>query len=76
MLTGAFAISAGKSGRRWKLTEAEAIRAIERGTTSFYVRKGNDRVEVIVAKRNERKYLKTVADGVRPNNLLALPECP
>lgn len=64
------------NGRRWKLSEAEAIQKIEKGTSSFYVRAGNRRVEVVVAKRNRRKYLKTVADGVQPNNLLNLPECP
>lgn len=64
------------NGRRWKLTEAEAIKKIEAGTSSFYVRQGNRRVEVVVAQRNGQKYLKTVADGIRPNNLLALPECP
>jgi hypothetical protein len=32
-------------------------------------------VWVVIAKRNNRKYLKTEADGIEPNNLLALPHC-
>jgi hypothetical protein len=32
--------------------------------------------EVIIATHLGHKYLKTTADGVHPDNLLALPECP
>ena len=34
--------------------------------------------QIIVAKhpRSGRKYLKTRADGVEPNNILSLPRCP
>ncbi|WP_414648332.1 DUF3892 domain-containing protein, partial [Dinghuibacter sp.] len=32
-------------------------------------------VNVVVAQRNGRKYLKTEADAYRPDNLLSLPEC-
>jgi hypothetical protein len=55
----------------------DAIRNIENGTHSYWTYAAGARTEVIVAKRaNGRKYLKTVADGVEPNNLLALPHCP
>jgi hypothetical protein len=65
------------NGSRWKLAEADAIAGIEDGRWSFYVeRPQGDRVEVIVASRLGRKYLKTTADGDMPNNLLSLPECP
>lgn len=64
-------------GTRWRLTLAEAIQYIEDGTYKFYVNVNNDPVRVIVAiSRNGNKYLKTVADGDEPNNLLALMECP
>jgi hypothetical protein len=62
---------------RWKLTEEEAIKYIENVTYSFYVFAGGSSVDVIVAKsRSGNKYLKTVADGEIPDNLLSLPECP
>jgi len=65
-------------GTRWKLTEEEAISAIEQGRYSFYVeRPVGDSVWVIVEKsRYGNKYLKTQPDGEQPNNLLSLPECP
>ena len=66
-----------RDGKRWKLTEANAIAGIERGEWAFYVDGPDGRsVAVIVAARLGRKYLKTVADGEQPNNLLSLPECP
>ena len=61
---------------RWKLTEDEAIRAIENGTYEFYVMNKGYSANVIVATRLGRKYLKTVNDGEQPDNLLSLPECP
>ncbi len=63
-------------GNRWKLTEDEAILAIENQRASFYVKQRGLRAEVIVATRSGKKYLKTVADGETPDNLLSLPECP
>jgi hypothetical protein len=61
---------------RWRLTEAAAISGIESGEYSFYVeRPTGHRVGVVVATRLGREYLKTTADGERPDNLLALPEC-
>jgi hypothetical protein len=64
------------SGTRWKLTQQQAITAIESGEHSFYVNVGGHSVDVIVATHNGNKYLKTKADGDHPNNLLSLPECP
>ncbi len=63
-------------GTRWKLTLDAAIAGIEAGTWSFYVSVGGRTVRVIIATHNGHKYLKTEADGIQPNNLLALPECP
>lgn len=63
-------------GTRWKLTEDAAIVGIEAGKWAFYVeRPAGQLVDVIIATRLGRKYLKTTADGERPDNLLSLPEC-
>lgn len=67
----------GSTPRRWKLTQQEAIRAIETGEWNFYVSANGSTVWVIVAiSAAGNKYLKTQNDGEQPNNLLSLPECP
>lgn len=64
-------------GTRWKLSQPDAIKAVEAGKYSFYVSVGGHTVQVIVAvSANGHKYLKTQNDGEHPNNLLSLPECP
>jgi hypothetical protein len=64
------------NGSAWKLSEDDAIAGIKAGTWSFFVNVRSQRVAVIIAKHLGREYLKTEADGVEPNNLLSLPECP
>lgn len=66
-----------EAGTKRTFTEAEAIGLIESKQASFYVeRPDGHRVEVIVEKSpEEHKFLKTEADGEKPNNLLALPHC-
>jgi len=63
-------------GDGWKLTEDDAIRAIENYTSSFYTLVNGKEADVVVATHKGRKYLKTTADDYRPDNLLSLPECP
>jgi hypothetical protein len=66
-------------GNRWKLTQQEAITAIENNTYGeFYVeRPRNDRARLIIAvSQFGNKYVKTETDADQPNNLLSLPECP
>jgi hypothetical protein len=62
-------------GTNWSMSEDEAIKAIEARTESFYVRVNGLTVDVIVATRESRKYLKTNADDDKTNNLLSLPLC-
>jgi hypothetical protein len=59
------------------LSEAEVIRRIESRADTFFVERPSGHiVEVVVAEREGKKYLKTEADGERPDNLLSLPDCP
>jgi hypothetical protein len=64
-------------GNRWKLSLDDAIAGIEQGKWSFYVSMNGKSVSVVIAKSADgHKYLKTLADGEQPDNLLSLPECP
>ena len=64
----------------WKLAVEEVIRRIEsRGTDheDFFVRVGNDEVDVIVVSPpGRRKHIRTTPDNTQRDNLLSLPECP
>ncbi len=64
------------NGSRWKQSQQQTIQEIESGEWEFYVNEAGKTVNVIVATHNGNKYIKTEADGLHPNNLLALPECP
>ena len=67
----------GHNNGPWRLNIDEAIARIEDRTYEFWTYACGQVAEVVVAERgNGRKYLKTTADGVEPNNLLALPTCP
>ena len=63
-------------GKRWRLTEDEAIAGIKSGQYQFWTTAQGRSVWVVIAVHQGREYLKTEADGLQPNNLLALPECP
>jgi len=64
------------NGTRWRISLERAIEGIESGKWGFYVNSKGAFVNVIISSHNGRKYLKTVNDGLEPNNLLSLPECP
>ena len=64
-------------GSRWKLSQRDAIAGLVKGALQFYVNVGGYPIGVIVAKSAQgHKYLKTQSDGIQPDNLLSLPECP
>ena len=64
-------------GAGWIQSLDSAIESIEDGIFKYHVidKDTEKQVKVIIAERNGRKYLKTEADGLEPNNLLALPSC-
>lgn len=68
----------GPGGGGWYRDIDFLIQGIEGGSYRLWtVAPSGQSVWVNVEKRtNGRKYLKTEADGVEPNNLLALPHCP
>ena len=58
-------------------TEAEVIDRLEHTADTFYVERPDGHVaDLEVATREGTKYLKTIPDGERPDNLLSLPNCP
>jgi hypothetical protein len=65
------------NGTRWKMSQPDAVARIEAGKWEFYVTRGGRTVRVIIARSaHGHKYLKTENDGVQPDDLLSLPECP
>lgn len=63
-------------GGRWKQSVDQTIREIESREWDFFVSEGGKTVDVIVATHSGHKYIKTIADGLQPDNLLSLPERP
>jgi hypothetical protein len=64
------------NGKPWYLSEDQAIAGMKNGTYDFYTNVNGRMVIVVVAIHMGREYLKTVADGYEPNNLLSLSACP
>ncbi len=66
----------GREGGGWRLSVTEVIDHIQKQGNSFFVNVRGQIAYVEVAYHNGHAYIKTRADGIEPNNLLALPECP
>ncbi|MDB5476498.1 MAG: hypothetical protein JWP49_2009 [Phenylobacterium sp.] len=67
----------GPGGGGWYRDLDVLIEGIESRQYDLWTKSQEDTsVWVVVAKRNNRKYLKTEADGEEPDNLLALRQCP
>jgi hypothetical protein len=65
----------GPDGARWRLTEDEAIAALERGHRFYLERPKGHRVDVILVPGFGRKHIRTEADRRGPGLLLELPDC-
>jgi hypothetical protein len=64
-------------GSQWRLTEEQAIAGTKQGRWRFWTDRRGEKAWVMIAKNGEgREYLKTEMDGVHPDSLLALRECP
>lgn len=63
-------------GDGWTKSEDVVIAEIDAGEEDYFVEVGGDEVDVMVAERAGRKYLRTDPDHTPVNNLLSLPPCP
>ena len=65
------------TGRRWYLSEEEAIACVEDGIHEFVIVIGGRNAKLVVGSGpGGDLYLKTSADGHGENNLLLRPQCP
>lgn len=63
-------------GNSWSPCKKQrAIRDIELGLHSYYVRVGGAKVDIHVAQGEDGKYLRTDPDETDSNNLDDLPDC-
>ena len=66
----------GNGAVPWKWTRQQVIESIEANTNTFYTMANGKRSIVGIVNGPSGKFLRTYADGVWNDNLLALPECP
>ncbi len=62
-------------GATWKWTRQQVIDSIKAKTNTFYTLVGNRRADVGVVQGQYGEYVRTYADAVWNDNLLALNEC-
>jgi hypothetical protein len=63
-------------GAHWRISEAEAIVAVEIGRWNFYVISQGREVGIVVGlSKYGNKYLKGADDTLHPTSLLSLPDC-
>lgn len=62
-------------GSNWKWTRAQVITSIEAGANTFFTLVDGKRANIAVVDGSAGKYVRTHADGVWNDNLLALSEC-
>lgn len=62
-------------GSGWKWTRQQVIESINSKTNTFYTLVKGNRASIGVVNGPNGDYLRTYANGVWNDNLLALPEC-
>jgi hypothetical protein len=62
-------------GSGWKWTRQQVVDSINKKTNTFYTRVNGKRADVGVVHGPNGDYVRTYADRVWNDNLLALPEC-
>jgi hypothetical protein len=63
-------------GDGWRWTRQQVIDSINSKTNTFYTLVGGKRADVGVVNGPSGPFVRTYADSVWNDNLLALPECP
>lgn len=62
-------------GEGWRWTVTQVVQAIENGTNTFFTNVNGRRAIVGVVQGARGKSVRTHADGIWNDNLLALPAC-
>lgn len=62
-------------GAGWRWTRQQVVDSLDAKTNTFYTLIGGKRANVGVVDGANGQYVRTYADGVWSNDLLALPEC-
>ncbi len=62
-------------GQGWNWTRQQVVDSINNRTNTFFTWVNGKRADVGVVKGPNGDYVRTHADGVWSDNLLALPEC-
>lgn len=65
----------GNPAANWKWTRQQVINSINSRENTFYTRVNGKRADIAVVDGPNGQYLRTYADGVWNDNLLALAEC-
>lgn len=66
----------GNPAANWKWPRADVIQSINSGTNTFFTNVNGKRANIRVVPGPNGPYVRTIADNVWNDNLLALPELP